>query len=104
VPRLNQHSVIFQAVIGLVESEAFKRYFQLFFEHFQIDFDNTIGFIMDFANAQSKGFLDAYQDHNRLRGNPVSHGYDVLQYLNGCCYHWMQSVRKVASTTDPITA
>jgi hypothetical protein len=102
VPYLKKHVVIFQAVIGGTESKYFKRYFEMFFDHFNIDFDHFVGVIMDFSNAQSGGFMEAYQTKKKYSGEQVSDKYDGLQFLKGCLYHWMQSVRRIAQKHDVV--
>ncbi|KAI8878261.1 hypothetical protein K501DRAFT_336871 [Backusella circina FSU 941] len=102
VPCLQQHVVIYQAVIGGVDSQFFKRYFEVFFEHYQIDFSKINGFIMDFSPSQARGFIDPFQARKMLHGKSVTEKYDGLQYLKGCFYHWIQSVRRIASSYSDV--
>lgn len=94
VPALNKHLVIYQAIIGGLETRYFTKYFESLFEHFEINLEKFMGVIMDFSSAQRKGFLEAYERAYFKTSQPLPDG---RRFLKGCYMHWMQSVQRLVS-------
>ncbi|KAG1473628.1 hypothetical protein G6F56_000848 [Rhizopus delemar] len=95
IPALNKHLVIYQAVIGGLET----RYFTKYFEHFEINLEKFMGIIMDFSSSQRKEFLEAYERNYFKRSQPLPDG---RRFLKDCYMHWMQSVQRLVSNYSVI--
>ena len=91
---LKKHIVIFQAVFGGLSAKFYKRYFELFFDHFMIPKEIFLGMIVDFSAAQIFGFVEAFNSHYK--------SIDAYCYLKGCYMHWMQSVQRIVSNYNVV--
>jgi hypothetical protein len=76
---LERHVVIYAAIIRNKDHNIFERYFTSFFEAYGINFeddDSFFGMLMDFSQAQAKGFLDAVA---KKTGKETSDGLKFLK-------------------------
>lgn len=87
---MDRYVVIFQAILGGLTAQHYARYFLALIKCYNIKFDDDFfGLVVDFSDAQRKGFCEAYKELVR--------DGDAEKYLKGCYYHFQQSVQRLAS-------
>jgi hypothetical protein len=90
---LGRHVLLYAAAIRNNDAGTFKTYFIDFFDAFGIQFEDDVylGMVMDFSQAQVKGYLEA------IASTTGKHDKYGLKFLKGCRFHFSSSVTKLTS-------
>ncbi|KAI8136592.1 hypothetical protein BJV82DRAFT_675978 [Fennellomyces sp. T-0311] len=88
---IQRHPIAFAAVMDGMTARHYQKYFLALLTAYKItfmDLDQFIGVIIDFSDAQRKGFLEAYH---------IRSGKDNgIQYIKGCTVYFERNAKRLA--------